>query len=594
MALTTTSSVYTYTANGSQRVFTFPYKFTRRTDIRVTLIENGVERDLVLGADYNVDPDGGDSATVTLTTAPAAGVLVRIRRVVGLTQPQTFPIQGPFDPKAVEAALDRIHMILQQLSDGLGFYVHGKEGGGDLHALATETEAGFLGPEDYAWMKGHQSSGASHTIDQIVGLPDELDRLTVDVGGKAPLVHVHPISDITGLPTELDRLAVDISQRAPVIHSHTWDQITEKPNLYTREEVDGLLEALTPADIGAAPAEEIDRLDKRIDDLVVPHIGTNKNWWIAGVDTGIRAEGVDGITPHIGENRNWWIGTTDTGVRAEGVDGSKWFSATGAPSEDLGSVGDFYLDAATGNFYEKTGTSTWTLRGNLKGPKGDSGDNGLTPELRRGVDAIEWRYQGAPNWSPLVPLVDIAGPQGPEGPQGPPGEDGTKWYLGESAPSGSLGKVGDLFLVSTTGDYYEKTDPSTWVLQGNLKGPKGDKGDPGNGGGGSGIIGIATYQWDESTQVYDLRDFRGDNVFPISVDKFEIWWSLAFDNMPDYHTYFAIEAEPIGLEAWITQKDAEYPGLVLFRFFPYMPGEAPGSLPERPETFRVTVFRGPE
>src|SRR5690606_4488766 len=83
-------------------------------------------------------------------------------------------------------------------------------------------------------------------------------------------------------------------------------------------------------------------------------------------------------------------------------------------------------DAATGNFYEKTDISTWTLRGSLKGPKGDSGDNGLTPELRRGVDAIEWRYQGAPNWSPLVPLVDITGPQGPEGPQGPKGDKGDK------------------------------------------------------------------------------------------------------------------------------------------------------------------------
>src|SRR5690606_29415864 len=511
-------------------------------------------------------------------------------------------IQGPFDPQAVETLFDWQMMAIQQLSVGLGTYVHGIEPSGNLHVLATETDAGFLSPEDYAWMKGHQSSGASQSSDQSGGLPEELERLTVDVGGRAPLVHVHPISDITGLQDELVRLDVDISQRTPVIHSHTWEQITEKPALYDREEMDVRIRTMDPAEIGAARAETFDyldkridnlveRLDRRIDELIVPNIGPNKNWWIGAVDTGIRAEGVDGISPHIGENRNWWIGTTDTGVRAEGVDGSKGCSATGAPSEALGSVGDFYLDAATGNFYEEPDTSTWTLRGSLKGPKGDSGDNGLAPELRRGVDAIEWRYQGSPSWSPLVPLVDITGPQGPKG---DPGEDGTKWHLGESAPSGSLGKVGDLFLVSTTGDYYEKIDPSTWVLQGNLKGPKGDKGDPGNGGGGSGIIGIATYQWNESTQVYDLRDFRGDNVFPISVDKFEIWWSLAFDNPPDYHTYFAIEAEPIGLEAWITQKDAEYHGLVLFRFFPYLPGEAPGSLPERPDTFRVTVFRVPE
>src|SRR5690606_24349853 len=120
MALTTTSSVVTYTANGTQKVFTFPYKFTRRTDLRVTLIDGDVETDLQLGADYSVDPDGGDSGTVTLTTAPAAGVTVRIQRVVGLTQEVNLPIQGPVDPMAITAALDKLTMICQQLSEGLG------------------------------------------------------------------------------------------------------------------------------------------------------------------------------------------------------------------------------------------------------------------------------------------------------------------------------------------------------------------------------------------------------------------------------------------------------------------------------------------
>src|SRR5690606_5634641 len=364
----------------------------------------------------------------------------------------------------------------------LGTYVHGIEPGGNLHALATETEAGFLGPEDYAWMKGHQSSGASHTIDQIVGLPEELDRLTVDVGGRAPLVHVHPISDITGLQDELDRLSVDISQRAPVIHSHQWAEITDKPALYDREEMDVRIRTMDPAEIGAARAETFDyldkridnlveRLDRRIDELIVPHIGPNKNWWIGAVDTGIRAEGVDGISPHIGENRNWWIGTTDTGVRAEGRDGI---------TPHIGENGNWWIGIVD------TGVPAQGPRGN-PGPKGDKGDDGLPPELRKGLEAIEWRYPGDDKWNTLVPLVDITGPQGPEGPQGPkgdPGEDGTKWHVGTSVPPDSLGKVGDFYLVSTNGDYYEKTDPSTWTLRGNLKGPKGDKGDPGDGGGG--------------------------------------------------------------------------------------------------------------
>ena len=77
-----------------------------------------------------------------------------------------------------------------------------------------------------------------------------------------------------------------------------------------------------------------------------PYIGDNGNWWIGGVDTGIKAEGSDGadgsdgsdgkdgqdgkdgedgkdgLTPYIGSNGNWWIGTTDTGIKAAGVNGA--------------------------------------------------------------------------------------------------------------------------------------------------------------------------------------------------------------------------------------------------------------------------------
>jgi hypothetical protein len=62
----------------------------------------------------------------------------------------------------------------------------------------------------------------------------------------------------------------------------------------------------------------------------------------------------------------------------QGIPGENWFSGSGVPSGTLAGsiVGDWYLDNATGDFYEKTGTTTWTLRGNLRGPQGIQGIQG--------------------------------------------------------------------------------------------------------------------------------------------------------------------------------------------------------------------------
>jgi hypothetical protein len=56
--------------------------------------------------------------------------------------------------------------------------------------------------------------------------------------------------------------------------------------------------------------------------------------------------------------------------------GEGWFSGTGAPSGALGTLGDWYINDANGDFYEKTGATTWTLRGNLQGPQGAQGVQG--------------------------------------------------------------------------------------------------------------------------------------------------------------------------------------------------------------------------
>ena len=55
---------------------------------------------------------------------------------------------------------------------------------------------------------------------------------------------------------------------------------------------------------------------------LTPTIGLNGNWFIGATDTGIRAQGTNGLTPNIGLNGNWFIGATDTGIRAQGLQGN--------------------------------------------------------------------------------------------------------------------------------------------------------------------------------------------------------------------------------------------------------------------------------
>lgn len=61
-----------------------------------------------------------------------------------------------------------------------------------------------------------------------------------------------------------------------------------------------------------------------------------------------------------------------------GTPGSVWFFGTGAPNPAIGVINDDYLDTASGNIYQKTGPTTWTLKGNLKGATGATGPTGAT------------------------------------------------------------------------------------------------------------------------------------------------------------------------------------------------------------------------
>lgn len=165
-----------------------------------------------------------------------------------------------------------------------------------------------------------------------------------------------------------------------------------------------------------------------------------------------------------------------------GAPGSKFYSGTGAPGAGLGIVGDWYINDANGDLYEKTGASTWTLRDNLTGPPGATGQaegwSSGSGAPAGGVGAVgDWYLDttagdvyektGASTWTLRGNI------KGPAGSPGTNGTNGELWFNGTGAPSGATGSIGDMYIDNSTGDYYEKTGASTWTLRGNLKGPAG-------------------------------------------------------------------------------------------------------------------------
>lgn len=114
--------------------------------------------------------------------------------------------------------------------------------------------------------------------------------------------------------------------------------------------------------------------------------------------------------------------------------GARWYVDTGAPDNALGLPGDFYLDDANGDVYEKTGVSTWTLVANIAGPQGIQGIQGIQGE--QGIQGIQ----------------GLKGDKGDKGDQGDKGDTGDKGDKGDKGDTGEKGDTGDQGPPGLPGD----------------------------------------------------------------------------------------------------------------------------------------------
>ena len=141
-----------------------------------------------------------------------------------------------------------------------------------------------------------------------------------------------------------------------------------------------------------------------------------------------------------------------------------WLSGAGSPngSANAVTVGDLYLDTATGDVYQATSTGTmgWSLLLNIDGTDGDDGDDGVNGNIwfvQNLVDATALTtgdlllqidsgnvYQasapGAGNWG--SPVMNLKGPQGDQGESGTTTFDAILDAVAEGAiNNGTYGQV---------------------------------------------------------------------------------------------------------------------------------------------------------
>jgi len=137
-----------FACNGVTQDFPFSYKVFNRADVLVALTDTAtqVESLLTLDADYTVTLNGNQNVnpggTIHTLTAYPAGKTLAATSNIAYTQPLDLTNQGGFYPRAINDALDRIVVMVQQVGArvGLGLNV----GSAALITLLTQlaTSAG--------------------------------------------------------------------------------------------------------------------------------------------------------------------------------------------------------------------------------------------------------------------------------------------------------------------------------------------------------------------------------------------------------------------------------------------------------------------
>lgn len=179
MAVPTTSTEIRYTGTGTTGPFPVTFPFLDTSHILASVMADA-DSDEVALSEFSVSRlADGSGGSVTLAVAISDPQILVIKRRVPLTQPSIFPTSGPFPAKAVETALDRLEMQVQQLNKAL-LDLGGEAGtptaesGGGNKAWANVAARATEKP-DFAGQLGVQRSNQTVWVAQSTAAGDWLE-----------------------------------------------------------------------------------------------------------------------------------------------------------------------------------------------------------------------------------------------------------------------------------------------------------------------------------------------------------------------------------------------------------------------------------
>jgi hypothetical protein len=114
-----------FLGNGTAASFPFGFKVFEADDVKVVQADaGGVETPLTPGVDYSVtlnpEQESAPGGSVVLNTPLPDGERLAITSSMANLQPITLTNQGGFYPEIINAGLDRLTILVQQIAEQIG------------------------------------------------------------------------------------------------------------------------------------------------------------------------------------------------------------------------------------------------------------------------------------------------------------------------------------------------------------------------------------------------------------------------------------------------------------------------------------------